>query len=115
MIITDQQFDYWYDPCGSSGHDIDRSLTSRSRLALHRLRTFCKIKPVDSEISVKTIRLSNEPLFLFRALLDSQDSEAGSLSPLAQVVLRRLKGLLWHGERVDRTVLDDIVEAVESP
>lgn len=57
-VVLDQQFDYWYDPCGKSGHELVVSLTRRSRNAL-----------------------------------------------------RRLKQILWHGERVDQGVLDRVAEA----
>lgn len=36
-IILDQQFDYWYDPCGKSGYELNDSLTERSRWAMKRL------------------------------------------------------------------------------
>lgn len=36
-IIFDQQFEYWYDPCGKSGHSLDYRLTKRSAWALKRL------------------------------------------------------------------------------
>jgi hypothetical protein len=37
-IIVDQQFDYWYDPCGRSGHDLNDHLTPRARIAMKRLK-----------------------------------------------------------------------------
>jgi len=37
-VIVDQQFDYWYDPCGKSGHDLNELLTPRARTAMQRLR-----------------------------------------------------------------------------
>jgi hypothetical protein len=36
-IILDQQFDYWYDPCGKSGYELNDQLTERSRWAMKRL------------------------------------------------------------------------------
>jgi len=57
-VLLDQQLDYWYDPCGKSGHHINISLTRKSRN-----------------------------------------------------VVRRLKALLWHGEKAKGEVLDALAAA----
>jgi len=38
VLICDQQFPYWYDPCGKSGHDQEWGLTDLSMHALRRAR-----------------------------------------------------------------------------
>lgn len=36
-VVIDQQFDYWYDPCGKSGHTLNGNMTPTSRLAMRLL------------------------------------------------------------------------------
>lgn len=110
-IIIDQQFDYWYDPCGKSGHDLNRYLSKRSRLAVLRLREIVEpAEPDDRDVTL--VRNSNNLEFLTRVLVASITSN-GSMGGLTCSTLRRLKDLLWHGKLVPKTVLDDIVDAVE--
>lgn len=110
-IIVDQQFDYWYDPCGKSGHDYNRYLTGRSKRALDVLRSkWDREKP--AIITAQLIKGSNDWEFLTSALLDSVHG-GGSMGGFAQTTLTRLKNLLWHGELVASNVLDDIVDAIK--
>lgn len=36
-FITNEQYKYWYDPCGKSGHEFDDKLTLFSIRALRRV------------------------------------------------------------------------------
>lgn len=36
-LIAADQFDYWYDPCGKSGHDLNDRLTDVSKAAVRRI------------------------------------------------------------------------------
>ena len=36
-IVWSQQSDFWYDPCGKSGYDINRSMTKPAAAALERI------------------------------------------------------------------------------
>jgi hypothetical protein len=110
-VILDQQYDYWYDPCGKSGHDLNRSLTKRSRIAVRRLRDLVEAAGPD-ELNVARVRTSNRDLFLTRVLVASI-GPSGSIGGLTAATLRRLKDLTWHGVLVPKTVLDEIVDAVE--
>lgn len=49
-IILDQQFDYWYDPCGKSGYDLNNQLTERSRWAMKRLNDLVFNGEITSEL-----------------------------------------------------------------
>lgn len=110
-VIVDQQFDYWYDPCGKSGHDYNRYITKRAKMALDVLREkFEQERP--AIITAQLIKSSNDWQFLAHALLDSVNG-GGSMGGFAQTTLTRLKNLLWHGELVEQNVLDDIVEATK--
>ena len=39
LLLLDQQYDYWYDPCGKSGHELNPTLTPRARTAMRRLKS----------------------------------------------------------------------------
>jgi len=113
LIITDQQFDYWYDPCGKSGHELNPYLTGRSQIALRRLRDACELQVVDkSSLAAKTIQRSNSLPFLISAFSATCPS-AGSMTGLARCAITRIKNYLWHGEKVEHGVLDEIVQALE--
>lgn len=112
LVITDQQFDYWYDPCGKSGYDLNRYITRRSLVAVETLRKHCGLEPVtEFHKDPKWIKKSNSLPFLITAFNEACPT-GGSMGAAATAALRRLKGLLWHGELVEETVLDDIVEAL---
>jgi len=49
-IVWDEQADYWYDPCGKSGFDINRSLTRPAAVALERI---ARIKGWDGSGGIK--------------------------------------------------------------
>jgi len=36
-IIALEQYEYWYDPCGKSGHDFNQRLSKMSIKALRRI------------------------------------------------------------------------------
>lgn len=109
-VVVDQQFDYWYDPCGKSGYDFNRYLSKRSRRALGVLREkWNRERP--GVMNAQMVRNSNDWEFLTDVMLASITS-GGSMGGLAQVTLTRLKNLLWHGEIVEKTALDDIVDAL---
>lgn len=38
LVILEEQADYWYDPCGKSGEDINRHLTDDAVKAIKRAR-----------------------------------------------------------------------------
>lgn len=44
LCLVDQQFNYWYDPCGKSGDEFDDHLTDRSRLLLKLMYKLSKGK-----------------------------------------------------------------------
>ena len=111
MIITDQQFDYWYDPCGKSGHDLNRYFTRRARKALKLLREKVD-RPAPDLVNERLIRHSNDADYLIDSLLASTNTSI-SMGSCAKAALHRLKDLLWHGRRVEATVLDDIVAETE--
>ncbi len=110
LIVTDQVFDYWYDPCGKSGFDLKGCFTPRAALALTRLQSI-HTDDLDGALTSRRVLNSNSSDFLASALLKEQAGDFDTIKPLSRTVLHRLKGLLWHGELVDRTVLDDIVDA----
>ena len=35
-LVANEQADYWHDPCGKSGHALDRTPTDLSLLAIRR-------------------------------------------------------------------------------
>ncbi|MGD9726287.1 MAG: hypothetical protein AB7L09_01425 [Nitrospira sp.] len=113
LLITDQQFEYWYDPCGRSGHDLDPCLTPVSEKLLHRLKTACVLEAVDpSRITPKLINHSNSLPFLIACFVASCP-DSGHMPRVARYAIERLKDFLWHGTIVTEiTALDEIVDSL---
>ena len=113
LIVTDQQHDSWYDPCGKSGEDLSSSLTHRSIIAIEQLKTACVLEDVtEFHRDPRCIRKSNSLPFMIAALV-ANCSARSLVNEAARAAVTRLKNFLWHGEIVAETVLDDIVDAVK--